>query len=111
MFDMNKMMGKLKEVQDKMKEVQENLEHITATGESGGGLVSATVNGKKQVIKLNIDDSLVNKEDKDMMADLVAAAVNNALVDVEEKSKEEIQKHTSGMLPNIPGFNFGNFGS
>ncbi len=55
MFDMMKMMGKLKEVQEKMKEAQENLVNITAEGESGGGMVHAIVNGKKLVVQLKVD--------------------------------------------------------
>ena len=55
MFDMMKMMGKVKELQDKMKEAQEKLVTITATGESGGGMVKATVNGKKQVVSIDVD--------------------------------------------------------
>jgi hypothetical protein len=110
MFDMNKMMGKIKEVQDKMKEVQENLVHITATGESGGGMIKVNANGLKRVVNIEIDESLIVKEDQAMLQDLIVAAVNKALENAEEKSKEEVQKQTSGMLPNIPGFNFGNFG-
>lgn len=111
MFDLSKMMGKLKEVQDKMKDVQENLKNISASGESGGGMVKATANGQKQVVKLEIDESLYNKDDKDMLSDLVIAAVNKALQEAEEKSKEEMQKQTAGMMPNIPGFDFNNMGS
>ncbi|MEM7551549.1 MAG: YbaB/EbfC family nucleoid-associated protein [Bacteroidota bacterium] len=110
MIDISKMMGKLKEVQDKMKEVQENLKNITASAESGGGMVKATANGQKQIIKLEIDDALVSKDDKEMLSDLVVAAVNKSLAEVEEKSKAEMQKQTNGMMPNIPGFDFSNLG-
>lgn len=103
MFDMMKMMGKMKEVQAKMKEAQDNLVHVYASGEAGGGLVKATVNGKKEVISLEIDDSLIKPEDKEMMQDLIVAAVNKAMSEVEILAKEEIRKSTEGMLPNIPG--------
>ena len=56
MFDMMQMMGKVKEMQSKMKEAQENLEFIKETGEAGAGMVKATVNGKKQVISIEIDE-------------------------------------------------------
>ena len=92
MFDMMKMMGKVKEVQEKMKEAQDNLRHITETGESGAGMVKATVNGKKEVISVEIDESLITKDDKEMMQDLVVAAVNKALENVDVKAKEEIKK-------------------
>lgn len=104
MMDMMKMLGKVKEVQSKMKEAQENLGHITTTGEAGAGMVVATVNGKKELINLEIDESLFTPNDKDMLKDLIIAAVNKAIVNVDVLAKEEIKKSTEGMLPNIPGF-------
>ncbi len=109
MFDMMKMMGKVKEMQSKMKEAQEQLKNITAEGESGGGLVKAVANGDKEIIKLDIDDSLVNQEDKNMMRDLVIAAINKAVHEADEKAKEHIKKSTEGMLPNIPGMDLSGF--
>ena len=55
MFDMMKMMGKMKEVQARIKEAQDNLVRVVAHGESGAGLVKATVNGKKQLVSIDID--------------------------------------------------------
>lgn len=109
MFDMMKMMGKVKEMQEKMKEAQDQLKDITAEGESGGGLVKAVANGNKELINLEIDDSLVSKEDKNMMRDLIVAAVNKAVSDADSKAKEHIKKSTDGMLPNIPGMDFSGF--
>ena len=106
MFDMMKMMGKMKEVQDRIKEAQEKLVHVTATGEAGAGMVKATANGQRQLVKLEIDKDLVKPEDMDMMADLVIAACNKALAEVEIKAKEEMRKSTEGLMPNIPGMNF-----
>ncbi len=103
MIDMMKMMGQLKEAQEKIKLAQENLAQVTATGESGAGLVKATVNGKKRVVAIDIDQDLVKPEDKEMMQDLIVAAINKALEEVDVKAKEEIKKSTSGMFPNIPG--------
>jgi len=104
MLDMMKMLGKVKEVQAKMKEAQDNLGHITTTSEAGGGMVAATVNGKKELVDLKIDESLFTPEDKDMLKDLIVAAVNKAIADVDILAKEEIKKSTEGMMPNIPGF-------
>ena len=109
MFDMNKMMEKVREVQEKMKQAQEGLTDITATGEAGAGLVKATVNGKKQLANLEIDNDLIKPEDKEVMQDLVIAAVNKALEEVDAKAKEEMKKSTEGFIPNIPGFDLGNF--
>ncbi|HNP19975.1 MAG TPA: YbaB/EbfC family nucleoid-associated protein [Fulvivirga sp.] len=107
MFDMMKMMGKMKEVQAKIKEAQDNLVNIKTTAEAGAGMVSATVNGKKELVSLSIDDSLMKIEDKEMLQDLVIAAVNKATAEVEILAKDEIKKSTDGMIPNIPGLDLG----
>jgi nucleoid-associated protein EbfC len=106
MFDMSKMLGKVKEVQAKLQEAQNNLGNITAEGESGAGMVKVVVNGKKQVIKLEIDKDLLKPEDAEVVQDLVVAAVNKALEAVENKSKDYLQRATEGVLPNIPGMDF-----
>jgi nucleoid-associated protein EbfC len=104
MFDMMKMMGKMKEVQTRLKEAQDNLVKLRATGESGGGMVKATVNGKKQLIQLDIDPSLVKSEDQPILQDLIVAAVNKAQDEADVLAKEEMRKSTEGLIPNIPGF-------
>jgi DNA-binding YbaB/EbfC family protein len=100
---MMKMMGKMKEVQARMKEAQDNLGRLTVTGESGGGMVKATVNGKRQLLSLDIDPALFKPEDKTVLQDLVVAAVNKAAEEAEGRAKEEMKKSTEGLLPNIPG--------
>lgn len=97
------MFGKMREMQTKLKETQENLDKITAEGESGGGMVKAIVNGRKKIISVVIEESLMTPQDKEMVQDLVVAAINTALQNVELKSNEEIKKTTEGMMPNIPG--------
>ncbi|MDX2303478.1 MAG: YbaB/EbfC family nucleoid-associated protein [Microscillaceae bacterium] len=108
MFDFKNLMGKVKEMQEKMQTAQENLVNIKASAESGAGMVKATVNGKKQLISLQIDKELLKPEDSEVMQDLIVAAVNKALQDVDILAKEELKKSTQGVLPNIPGFDFGN---
>ncbi len=108
MFDMMKMMGKMKEVQGKIKDAQDNLVRVNASGESGGGMVKVIVNGKKQVISIDIDPATLRAEDKVLVQDLVIAAVNKALEEVEILAKEELKKATEGMLPNIPGMDLSN---
>jgi DNA-binding YbaB/EbfC family protein len=110
MFDMMGMMGKVKELQEKMKQAQDELQFLTASAESGGGLVKATANGKRHVVKLEIDESLLTPQDREMLADLVVAAVNKALDEVGEKAKEELKSKTAGLMPNLPGLDLGNFG-
>ncbi len=103
MMDMMKMLGKVKEVQAKIKEAQENLGNLTVKADAGGGMVTATVNGKKQLLNLDIDESLFGPDDRDMLKDLIVAAVNKAMEEADVLAKEEMRKSTAGMLPNIPG--------
>jgi DNA-binding YbaB/EbfC family protein len=109
MLDMMGMMGKVKEMQTRLKDAQDNLVHLKATGESGAGLVRATVNGKKQLIELDVDPSLLKPEDKPVLQDLVIAAVNKACDEAEVLARESIRKSTEGLMPNIPGLDFTNF--
>ena len=103
MFDMMKMMGKMKEVQARLKEAQDNLVRLRANGKSGGGMVKATVNGKKQMVSIDIDPSLLKSDDKVILQDLIVAAVNKAQEEADVLAKEEMRKSTDGLLPNIPG--------
>ncbi len=108
MFDMMKMMGKMKEVQSRLKEAQDNLAKITATGEAGGGMVKAIVNGKKQLMAVEIDPAILKSTDQILVQDLVVAAVNIASEKAELLAKEELKKSTEGLLPNIPGLDLSN---
>ena len=108
MFDMMNMLGKVKEVQAKLKKAKENLGNITVTSESGAGMIKATINGDRKIMKLDIDPDIIKLNDKDMLQDLIVAAVNKGMEDIEEKIKEELKKSTEGMLPNIPGLDLGN---
>lgn len=94
------MMGKVKEMQTKMQEAQEKLGEITAEGEAGGGMVKARVNGKKELLSIEVEPELFKPEDARLTQDLIVAAVNNALRKVEEEAREEM----AGMMPKIPGF-------
>ena len=103
MFDMMKMMGKMKEVQARLKEAQDNLGTLRANGESGAGMVKVTVNGKKQLVTIDIDPTLLKADDKIILQDLIVAAVNKATEEADVLAKEEMRKSTEGLLPNIPG--------
>lgn len=108
MGDMMGMMGKMKDLQARMKEAQEQLGGITERAESGAGLVQVTVNGNKKVVSLEIDHDLIKPEDKEMLQDLLVAAINKAMDSIEPRIKEHLQKSTEGLLPNIPGMDLGN---
>lgn len=103
MLDMMSMMGKVKEMQARLRQAQDNLVNLQTTAESGGGWVKATANGKKQLIRIEIDPAILKAEDQTTVQDLVVAAVNKALEDAENLAKEELRKSTEGILPNIPG--------
>ncbi|MCL4143522.1 UNVERIFIED_CONTAM: hypothetical protein GTU68_045271 [Idotea baltica] len=104
------MMGKFQEMQDRLKEAKEQLDDITVDSESGGGMVRVTANGNRKIIKIEIDPDIIDKDDPEIMADLITAAVNKALDKAEAKGREELEGATSGMLPNIPGLDLSKFG-
>ncbi|SIS68785.1 YbaB/EbfC family nucleoid-associated protein [Belliella pelovolcani] len=108
MFDFMNIMNKVKEAQAKIKETQARLVHLTATGESGAGMVKVVVNGHRKVVSIEMDESLINPNDKEMLADLTVAAMNKAMEAIEFKIKDEMKAATDGMLPNIPGMDLGN---
>ena len=103
--NMQDMMKQIQKVQERVAEVQAQLEQKTVTAEAGGGMVKVTANGKHQIIKIEIEKEVVNPEEKDMLEDLVVAAANQALQRASAMAQAEMQKATSGMMPNIPGLN------
>lgn len=103
------MMKQIQKVQEKMAQVQEELEQKTVVGESGGGMVKATVNGKQRLTALAIEREVLTGEDQDMLEDLILAAVNKALEESQKMAQEEMARVTSGILPNIPGLNLPGF--
>ena len=96
------LMKQAQEMQDKMQKAQEELANAEVTGESGAGLVSIVMTGRHDVRRVNIDASLL-EEDKEILEDLIAAAVNDAVRKVEQNTQESMAGMTAGMqLP--PGF-------
>ncbi len=102
MNNMGDMMKKAQKMQEEMQKAQEEIAKAEMTGEAGAGLVKVTMNGRHDVRKVDIDSSLMSEE-KDILEDLLAAAVNDAVRRVEENQKEKMSGMMSGMgLP--PGF-------
>lgn len=103
---MKNLQGMLKQVQalqSEMEKMQQELANKTATEEVGGGMVKATVNGKKELISIAIDPEVFKENEKEMLEDLIVAAVNKASNSVSKTAEEELSKLTKGMMP--PGFN------
>lgn len=102
--DMAKMMKAAQEMQGKMAEMQEALEALTVTGESGAGLVKATATAKGELLALDIDPSIFVASEKEVVEDLIVAAVKDAQTKAAEKAQSEMAKLTEGLgLP--PGMN------
>ena len=100
--NMNKIMKQAKEMQDKMMQTQKEIESMEIEGNSGGGAVKVKLNGKKEIISLNISDELL-KDDKDMLEDMIIACINQAQQEVDKISKDKMGAISGGM-PGLPGF-------
>ncbi|MEM7543010.1 MAG: YbaB/EbfC family nucleoid-associated protein [Pseudomonadota bacterium] len=95
-------MQQVQRVQEQMQQAQADLAALEVSGEAGGGLVTVVVNGKHEVKRVDIDDSLL-KDDKSMLEDLIAAAMNHANQRLEAATREKFQGLAGGLnLP--PGF-------
>lgn len=104
---MQDMLRQVQKMQSDMMRVQEELANKTITEEAGGGMVKVTVTGKKKLVSVQIDQEVVSSGDKDMLEDLIVAAVNKALESAEKMAEDELGKVTKGMIP--PGFNLPGF--
>ena len=103
MKDLGNMMKQVQEMQGRMQEAQAKLEESQVTGQSGGGLVSVTLNGKGSMVSVTIDDSLMKPDEKEIVEDLVLAAHTEARAKVEEMVADNMKDVTGG-LPIPPGF-------
>ena len=101
MMKLGNMMKQAQQMQKKMQAMQAELADKTLDGQSGGGVVKATMSGGGILKSINIDESLISPEDKDVLEDLIVAAVNDAKQKVEEMVAEETQKIMGGM--GLPG--------
>jgi DNA-binding YbaB/EbfC family protein len=110
MFNPLDLMGKLKEMQAEMERARQRLDDITITAESGGGMVVVTANANRKVLKITVDADLMDRNDKEIMEDLIAAAVNKAMEAAENVAREEIGRVSSNFMPNIPGMDMSQFG-
>ncbi|OIP87431.1 MAG: nucleoid-associated protein, YbaB/EbfC family [Rhodobacterales bacterium CG2_30_65_12] len=95
--DMAKMMKAAQEMQGKMTEAQEALEKITVEGESGAGLVKATATAKGELVGLEIDPSIFNPTEKEVVEDLILAAIKDAQAKANGRMQSEMAKITEGL--------------
>ena len=102
--DMAKMMKSAQDMQGKMAQMQDDLENVMVTGESGAGLVKATATAKGELKNLDIDPSIFDPNEKEVVEDLILAAIKDAQQKANERAQSEMQKMTESLgLP--PGMN------
>ena len=95
--DMAGMMKKAQEMQGKMAQMQDDMENIMVTGESGAGLVKAVASAKGDLKSLDIDPSIFNGDDKEVVEDLILAAIKDAQSKAADRSQEEMKKMTEAL--------------
>lgn len=101
MRQMNQMMKQMKKMQDQLMKAQQELEAKEFEGTAGGGVVKVTINGKKQLLGLEIQPDVVDPDDVEMLQDLIVAAFNEAQKQVDDVASKDLGKLTGGL--NIPG--------
>ncbi len=94
--DLGALMQQAQQMQSKLKKAQDELAKAEIQGQSGGGLVTVIMNGRHEVCRVIIDDSLM-EDDKEMIEDLVAAAMNDAVHKLEDETSEQMSEVASGM--------------
>ncbi len=97
MGDMSKMMKTAQEMQTKMAEMQEALSSVTVVGESGAGLVKATCTAKGDLTALDIDPSIFHPDEKEVVEDLILAAIKDAQAKAADRSQSEMSRMTEGL--------------
>ncbi len=100
-MNIQKMMKQAQNMQKRMGELQEEMEKREVEGVAGGGVVRVLLTGKSVMLKVSIDDSLMEKSEKEMLEDLIVAAYNDAKNKIDSSFNEEVGKITGGM--GLPG--------
>ena len=102
--NMSNLLKQAQDVQKKIEEIQNQLADMVVDAEAGGGMVSVKVNGRQEILQINIDPEAM-KEDKEMLEDLIISAVNKALTKAQTHSQEKMNNVTGGMISGlkIPG--------
>ena len=102
--NMGNLLKQAQQLQTKMARLQEELEERTVEASSGGGMVTVVVNGRQEILSINIEPEVIDPDDQEMLQDLILAAINDGLAKARNMVNEEMGKLTGGLnLPNIPG--------
>jgi DNA-binding YbaB/EbfC family protein len=102
--NVGQLMKQAQQFQAKMNQLQEEVGNKTIEASAGGGMVTAVVNGRQEVVSIRIEPEVVDPDDLEMLQDLIIAAVNDGLTRAKDMMQEEMGKLTKGLnLPNIPG--------
>ena len=101
MQDFSRLMKQAQQMQEQMRKVQEELAQQQVEGSAGGGMVTVTMNGRHEVLRVKIDPEVVSPDDVEMLEDLLAAACNDAGTKLEARVREQMGKLTGGL--GIPG--------
>ncbi|QTN01229.1 YbaB/EbfC family nucleoid-associated protein [Sediminibacillus dalangtanensis] len=99
--NMNKMMKQMQKMQKDMMKAQEELQEMSFEGTAGGGMVKVTANGKKEITDIQLNEEVVDPDDLEMLQDLILAATNDVLKQVEDKTNDTMGQFTKGL--NMPG--------
>jgi DNA-binding YbaB/EbfC family protein len=102
-FDLGGILQQAQQLQERLANVQQELASRTVDASAGGGMVTATVNGKLEVISIRIEPSLLDSKDVDMIQDLVVAAVNEGIRSAQRLVADEMGKVTGGLGIKLPG--------
>ncbi len=104
MKDLGSIMKQAQKIQTQMAQMQEELAGRTVEASAGGGMIAVVANGKQEIVSVKIEPEVIDAGDREMLQDLVVAAVNEALRKAQEMVSEEMKKITGGL--NIPGLSF-----
>jgi DNA-binding YbaB/EbfC family protein len=95
-------MKQAQKLQENMARAQEELAELEVEGSSGGGVVTVKASGKQEVIEIKIDPDVIDPEDKEMLEDLITAAVNQALSNAKDAAEEKMSSITGGLMGGLP---------
>ena len=100
-MDMNEIMRQAQQMQQKLSQVQNELAGRSVTVSVGGGMISVTVNGRSELLSIQIDKEVINPDEQVMLQDLIVSAVNEGIKKAHDMAQAEMRKLTGGI--NIPG--------